>query len=97
MTHIMHYLSVPTLEDEATHAKPKAKDIETYKPAIPSEDVKEFRLPSFTGWTIRDTGEWLTRAGLGFQPEGSGYAYKQDPGIGATVKRGSSVHVYFRQ
>lgn len=97
MTHIMHYLSVPTLEDEATRAKPKAKDIETYKPAIPSEDVKEFRLPSFTGWTIRDTGEWLTRAGLGFQPEGSGYAYKQDPGIGATVKRGSSVHVYFRQ
>lgn len=96
MTQIMRYLKVPTLQDEAIHAKPEAKPLETYKPEIPGEQVKEFRLPSFTGWSMRDVGEWLTRAGLGFEPEGSGYAYKQSPGIGATVRKGDNIKVWFK-
>lgn len=95
MTQIMRYLKIPTLDDQTIHAKPQDKPIELYKPSLPPESAKEFRLPSFTGWSMRDVGEWLTRAGLGFQPEGSGYADKQDPGIGARVKRGDNVKVHF--
>lgn len=95
MTQIMRYLKVPTIEDKEAHAKPKNRDIELYKPKLPSEDTKEFRLPSFTGWSMRDVGEWLTRAGLGFQPEGSGFADSQSPGIGAKVRKGDNVKVHF--
>ena len=95
MTQIMRYLHVPTLDDQNVHAKPENKPIELYKPKLPEEDVKEFRLPSFTGWSMRDVGEWLTRARLGFQPDGSGYADRQDPGIGARVHRGDNVKVHF--
>lgn len=95
MTQIMRYLQVPTLEDQANHAKPQNKPIELYKPKLPPEDAKEFRLPSFTGWSMRDVGEWLTRAGLGFQPDGSGFADSQSPGIGARVHRGDNVKVHF--
>lgn len=97
MTQIMRYLKVPTLQDEAIHARPEAKPLEKYKPEIPGEDVREFRLPSFTGWSMRDVGEWLTRAGLGFEPEGSGYAFSQEPGIGAMVRKGENVTVRFRE
>lgn len=95
MTQIMRYLGVPTLDDSDNHATPGNKPIETYKPKLPEDNEKEFHLPSFTGWSMRDTGEWLTRAGLGFQPEGSGFAYKQTPGIGARVRKGDTVRVYF--
>lgn len=95
MTQIMRYLQVPTLDDQANHAKPQNKPIELYKPKLPPENAKEFRLPSFTGWSMRDVGEWLTRAGLGFQPDGSGYADSQSPGIGARVHRGDNVKVHF--
>ena len=95
MTQIMRYLKVPTIEDKEVHAKPKNRDIELYKPKLPPENAKEFRLPSFTGWSMRDVGEWLTRAGLGFQPEGSGFADSQSPGIGAKVRRGDNVKVHF--
>ena len=95
MTQIMRYLGVPTLDDSDNHATPDSHPIETYKPKLPEENEKEFRLPSFTGWSIRDTGEWLTRAGVGFQPVGSGFAYKQEPGIGAKVRKGETVKVYF--
>lgn len=95
MTQIMRYLGVPTLEDSDNHATPVSKDIETYKPKLPGESEKEFYLPSFTGWSLRDVGEWLTKAGLGFQPEGSGFADKQTPGIGAKVRKGDTVKVHF--
>lgn len=95
MTQIMRYLHVPTLEDQTAHAKPQNSEVELYKPKIPDADVKVFRLPSFTGWSMRDVGEWLTRAGLGFQPEGSGFADSQSPGIGAKVRRGDNIKVHF--
>ena len=95
MTQIMRYLHVPTIDDQTAHAKPENKEIELYKPKIPGPDVKVFRLPSFTGWSMRDVGEWLTRAGLGFQPEGSGFADRQTPGIGAKVRRGDNIKVHF--
>lgn len=95
MTQVMRYLKVPTIQDEAAHSKPVSEEVDTYKPKIPDENTKEFRLPSFNGWSMRDVGEWLTRAGLGFQPEGAGYAYKQSPGIGAKVKKGDNIKVCF--
>ncbi len=95
MTQIMRYLAVPTIEDNENHAKPVTKSIESTKTPLPSPAETEFTLPSFYGWSLRDTGEWLSRAGLGFKPEGSGTATKQDPGPGTKVKRGDAVWVEF--
>ncbi len=95
MTQIMRYLQVPTLDDSDNHATPTSKPIEIYKPKLPGDNETVFNLPSFTGWSMRDVGEWLTKAGLGFQPEGSGFADKQEPGIGARVRKGETVKVHF--
>lgn len=95
MSQIMRYLQVPTIEDLDNHAAPHTTPIELYKPKIPGKEETEFYLPSFTGWSLRDTGEWLTRAGLGFQPEGSGFADSQFPGIGVKVQKGQTVKVHF--
>ncbi len=97
MTQIMRYLAVPTIEDSENHAKPVTPSIETNKPKLPSEAEREFPLPSFYGWSMRDTGEWLTKAGLGFAPEGSGFVDKQSPGAGIYVKKGDTVWVHCRE
>ena len=97
MTQIMRYLAVPTIEDTENHAKVVTKSFESTKPPLPAITETEFTLPSFYGWSLRDTGEWLNRAGLGFRPEGSGTATKQDPGPGSTVKRGDTVWVGFEK
>ena len=97
MTQIMRYLAVPTIEDTENHAKVVTKSFESTKPPLPAITETEFTLPSFYGWSLRDTGEWLNRAGLGFRPEGSGTATKQDPGPGSTVKRGETVWVGFEK
>ena len=94
MTQIMRYLAVPTIEDSENHAKPVTPSIETNKPKLPSEAEREFPLPSFYGWSMRDTGEWLTKAGLGFAPKGSGFVDKQSPGAGIYVKKGDTVWVH---
>ncbi len=95
MTQIMRYLAVPTIEDTENHVKPVTKSIESATTPLPSPQEIEFTLPSFYGWSLRDTGEWLNHAGLGFQPQGSGYAVKQTPGPGTKVKRGEAVRVEF--
>ena len=65
----------------------------SHGPAIKTGQ-REFPLPSFYGWSMRDTGEWLTKAGLGFAPEGSGFVDKQSPGAGIYVKKGDTVWVH---
>ena len=54
-------------------------------------------LPDFTGWSIRDTADWLNKAGLGFKPSGSGFASSQYPMGGSTLERGDIVEVLFTQ
>lgn len=95
MTQIMRYLGIPTVEDKNVHAKPVTDKDSSHLPPVPPANATTIILPDFTGWSIRDTGEWLNSAGLGFQPDGSGLADSQSPGIGAAVKRGDSVYVHF--
>ncbi len=54
-------------------------------------------IPDFTGYTIREAGEWLAKAGMGFRPKGSGTAVSQDPPPGTSAETGTDVTVYFEE
>ncbi|MCI6002911.1 MAG: transpeptidase family protein [Allisonella histaminiformans] len=95
MGQIMRYLGVPTYEDKAIHAAPVTEPAREM-PELPSPNADTVVLPGFYGWSIRDTGEWLNKAGLRFRPEGSGFGISQSPGPGSTVKRGETVTVTFK-
>ena len=95
MGQIMRYLGVPTYEDKAIHAVPVTEPTREM-PELPSPNADTVVLPGFYGWSIRDTGTWLNKAGLRFRPEGSGFGISQSPGPGSTVKRGETVTVTFK-
>ncbi|WP_407708100.1 penicillin-binding protein [Allisonella histaminiformans] len=95
MGQIMRYLGVPTYEDKAIHAIPVTEPAREM-PELPSPNADTVVLPGFYRWSIRDTGEWLNKAGLRFRPEGSGLGISQSPGPGSTVKRGETVTVTFK-
>ena len=95
MGQIMRYLGVPTYEDKAIHAVPVTEPTREM-PELPSPNADTVVLPGFYRWSIRDTGEWLNKAGLRFRPEGSGLGISQSPGPGSTVKRGETVTVTFK-
>ena len=95
MGQIMRYLGVPTYEDKAIHAVPVTEPAREM-PELPSPNADTVVLPGFYGWSIRDTGAWLNKAGLRFRPEGSGFGISQSPGPGSTVKRGETVTVTFK-
>lgn len=95
MGQIMRYLGVPTYEDKAIHAVPVTEPAREM-PELPSPNADTVVLPGFYRWSIRDTGEWLNKAGLRFRPEGSGLGISQSPGPGSTVKRGETVTVTFK-
>lgn len=94
MSQIMRYLEIPATEDKNINSE-TAKNDDNDKPALPEKDEKFFILPNFYGWSIRDVGEWLGKAGLGFKPEGNGSADSQSPGAGETVRRGDPITVHF--
>ncbi len=96
----MRYLGIPAGKEDAEaadilaavdeHAK-KEKEIEEA-----TTDTEGYaQVPDFTGYSMRDVGEFLARVGLGFKPKGSGRAVSQDPPPGESVKRGTDVTVEF--
>ena len=95
MGQIMRYLEIPSNETREQSEENESGYGNKNFPEIPDENTKEFHLPNFYGWSIRDAGSWLGRAGLGFKPEGTGYADAQSPGPGVTVKRGEDITVHF--
>lgn len=95
MGQIMRYLGVPTYEDKAIHAVPVTEPTREM-PELPSPNADTVVLPGFYGWSIRDTGAWLNKAGLRFRLEGSGFGISQSPEPGSTVKRGETVTVTFK-
>lgn len=95
MGQIMRYLGVPTYEDKAIHAVPVTEPAREM-PELPSPNADTVVLPGFYGWSIRDTGSWLNKAGLRFRLEGSGFGISQSPEPGSTVKRGETVTVTFK-
>lgn len=96
MGQIMRYLGVPTYEDKAFLWPVPVTEPAREMPELPSPNADTVVLPGFYGWSIRDTGEWLNKAGLRFRPEGSGFGISQSPGPGSTVKRGETVTVTFK-
>ncbi len=52
-------------------------------------------LPSFIGWDSRQVNDWLSGAGLGFVPDGTGFAVAQTPEEGACVPPDGTVSVTF--
>lgn len=70
----------------------------------PARDVPPVRrtdkgviVPSFLGWDSRGVNDWLTAAGLGFIPEGTGLAVDQRPAEGEAVPPGGAVTVTFER
>lgn len=95
MGQIMRYLEIPSNEQRVGSENNEEKHGHKSIPDLPEKNINEFRLPNFYGWSTRDTGEWINGAGLGFKPEGTGFADSQSPGPGVTVKRGEDVTVHF--
>lgn len=93
MAQTMRYLGIHAVEERGNGAAPAEK--EPLRAPLPAGTAPYITLPDFRGWSMRDTGEWLDGAGLGFKPEGSGFGARQHPLPGASVPRGSDVEVYF--
>lgn len=93
MGQTMRYLGIHAIEEPVLgNTAPENAEEEAIMPILNAETVT---LPDFTGWSMRSTGEWLTRSGLGFAPEGSGTAIGQSVSAGETVPRGTVVEVEF--
>lgn len=84
-----------------TSSKPHiGKGDESMRPSMPSiekDEKGQVKIPNFTGWTTGEVRNWLDSAGLGFKPDGTGYAISQDAPIGSFVPAGSFVTVYFKR
>lgn len=96
----MRYLEIPAgVEEENPEeilaALQAGNQKETEIKTAADDGEKYAYIPDFTGYTIRDVAEWLAKAGLGFCPEGSGTAVRQDPPAGTTVETGTDVMVWF--
>lgn len=93
MGQTMRYMGIHAVEDPARQTVgASSKDS---LPFLPEEGAEEVILPDFAGWSVRDVGEWLTAAGLGFRPEGSGFARTQSPEAWTAAERGETVTVEF--
>lgn len=94
MGQTMRYLGVRPYEEtgvpQTAFAEEKSRPV-----LLPVEMGPEVTLPDFRGWSMRDVGEWLAAADLGFRPEGSGFGVTQNPQAGTTVTRGETVAVTF--
>ncbi len=95
MGQIMRYMGIPAMEEKRISSAGAGGYNNDNLPALPGKDQKAFLLPNFYGWSIREVGEWLYKAGLGFQPDGNGSADSQSPGAGETVQRGDNIRVHF--
>lgn len=95
MSQIMRYLGIPAMEEKRISPAGTVGYDNDNLPALPDENEETFILPNFYGWSIREVGEWLGKAGLGFQPDGNGNAVSQNPGAGVTVRRGDNIKVHF--
>lgn len=94
MGQTMRYLGIHALEEAPIGAVQNASPAEN-KVRLPAENAPFVTLPDFRGWSIRDVGAWLSHAGLGFKPDGSGIADSQNPAAGTTVTRGEDIAVHF--
>lgn len=95
MGQTMRYLGVRPFKEEWPLQQGKAE--ETLRAPVQKGNSPYAVLPDFRGWSMRDVGEWLSDSGLGFKPEGSGFAWRQSPAAGVSVPKGSDVTVYFEQ
>ena len=98
MGQIMHYLGIPSsdeLQGKASH--PSSAVTSRADAPIQKTANGNVILPDFRGWSIRDAGDWLDRAGIGFMPNGTGSASSQDPQPGTAVQSGDNVKVWFSQ
>lgn len=95
MSQTMRYMGIHAREDTAGRQAAAAMPGESVPADLPPEGAETVTVPDFRGWTVRDVGEWLARAGLGFRPDGSGFADAQDPAPWITVERGTDVSVHF--
>lgn len=94
MGQTMRYLGIHALEEAPVTTLPETNPVEN-RVRLPAENAPYVTLPDFRGWSIRDVGAWLSHAGLGFKPDGSGIADSQNPPTGTTVTRGEDISVHF--
>ena len=76
MGQIMRYMGIHTPDSKEQAPVSSEKNRHELMPVRRGKDGSVY-LPSFAGWSIRDTGDWLERAGLEFMPDGTGYADSQ--------------------
>jgi cell division protein FtsI (penicillin-binding protein 3)/stage V sporulation protein D (sporulation-specific penicillin-binding protein) len=94
MGQIMRYMGIHTPDSKEQAPVSSEKNRHELMPVRRGKDGSVY-LPSFAGWSIRDTGDWLERAGLEFMPDGTGYADSQFPAAGNSVTSGTAVKVHF--
>lgn len=59
-------------------------------------DMKEFSLPDFTGWTLREVKDWAHITKVEVDTLGTGYAIQQNKPAGQIVRPGERVVVDFK-
>ena len=96
MTQIVHFKAIPpsNYSDKLDQAAKKKRTPQRDIPDVFKNDDGVL-LPSFAGWDSREVNDWLTQAGLGFIPDGTGTAVGQSPGPGSFVSPGEAVTVTF--
>lgn len=97
MTEIVRIKGISPTERRSSVPTDAKKDTTTPRHEIPEVRRSEegILIPSFMGWTNREVNDWLTKAGLGFIPTGTGRGVYQEPRAGMYVPENSDVHVTF--
>lgn len=97
MTDIVYYKGIRPSKPIPQQASPFLKELQEQPQVMPAvlESSDGILIPSFLGWDSRDVNDWLTKAGLGFVPNGTGRAVYQAPPAASYAAPGSNVRVTF--
>lgn len=93
---VRYYHIPPNYKKQETESdKEKARDIQSGDIVVAQTDTGEIIVPDFTGWSMGEVQEWMRKAHVRFQPDGSGWAISQSVEGGSAVEEHSTIAVTF--
>lgn len=92
MSQLVRYYQIsPSVREQEKTTKVEKRSL----PTVTKQGNERIVIPDFTGYSFGEVRQWLHEAGLGFIPDGTGYAVSQDIPAGTEVTDDETVRVVF--
>lgn len=92
MSQLVRYYQIsPSVREQEKTTKVEKRSL----PTVTKKGNERIVIPDFTGYSFGEVRQWLHEAGLGFIPDGTGYAVSQDIPAGTEVTDDETVRVVF--